>query len=112
MESHDVYGSSTMSDYITPDKVTSPRRMWTLIRVLEAGDKPDSFGHRVAIALGKWEDQTVLGMRWNGSKSSPIGTPQSRGLPTWFIIPKRLEADVINTLSKDEQKMVRTLLEN
>jgi hypothetical protein len=101
----------TMSEYITPDKVTSPRRSWTLIRVLESGEKPDSYGNRVAIALGKWEDQPALGMRWNGSKGSPIGTPQSRGLPTWFIIPKRLEEAVILTLSKDDQKMVRTLLE-
>ena len=101
-----------MSEYITPDKVTSPRRMWTLIRVLEAGDKEDSNGQRVAIALGKWEDRAVLGMRWNGVKGSPIGTPQSRGLPTWFIIPKRLEESVISTLSKDEQKMARTLLED
>ncbi len=101
-----------MQDYITPDKVTSPRRMWTLIRVLESGAQPDSYGHRVAIAIGKWEDEPVLGMRWNGSKDSPIGSPQSRGLPTWFIVPKRLEESVINTLSKDEQKMARTLLES
>ena len=110
MDAHVVYSFLHMNDYITPDKVTSPRRMWTLIRVLESGDKPDSNGQRVAISLGKWGDQAVLGMRWNGSKGSPIGTPQSRGLPTWFIIPKRLEEAVINTLSKDEQKMVRTLL--
>lgn len=101
-----------MSDYITPDKVTSPRRMWTLIRVLEAGDKEDSNKQRVAIAIGKWEDEPVLAMRWNGSKDSPIGSPQSRGLPTWFIIPRRLEDSVIQTLSKDEQKMARILLES
>ena len=106
------YHFLSMSDYITPDKVTSPRQKWALMRVLESGDKPDSNGHRVAIALGRWENQPVLAMRWNGSKGSPIGTPQSRGLPTWFIIPKRLEEAVINTLSKDEQKMVRKLLEN
>lgn len=104
-----------MSDYITPDKVTSPRKVWTLIRVLESGDKEDSNGQRVAIALGKWkgddEDKPVLGMRWNGSKGSPIGTPQSRGLPTWFIIPKRLEEAVIQTLSRDEQKITRAILE-
>jgi len=100
-----------MDDYITPDKVTSPRRMWTLIRVLEAGDKEDSNKERVAIALGKWEDRNVLAMRWNGSKGSPLGSPQSRGLPTWFIVPKRLEDAVIQTLSKDGQKMAKMFLE-
>ena len=99
-----------MSDYITPDKVTSPRRQWALIRVLETGDKPDSFGNRVAIAIGKWEGEPVLAMRWNGSKGSPIGTPQSRGLPTWFIIPGRLGEAVIKTLSADDQRMVRAIM--
>jgi hypothetical protein len=42
--------------------------MWTLIRVLETGDKPDSYGNRVAISIGKWEGETVLGMRWNGDE--------------------------------------------
>jgi len=99
-----------METYITPDKVTSPRRMWTLIRVLETGDKPDSHGNRVAISIGKWEGTTVLGMRWNGEEGSPIGSPQSRGLPTWFIIPRRLQDAVVKTLSIDNQRMVNALL--
>lgn len=99
-----------MEDYITPDKVTSPRQRWTLIRVLEYGDKEDSHGERVAISIGKWDDEPVLGMRWNGWKDSPIGSPQSRGLPTWFIIPTRLQDAVIKTLSADNQKLVNTLL--
>jgi hypothetical protein len=99
-----------MENYITPDKVTSPRRMWSLIRVLEFGDKPDSHGERVAICIGKWEDSPVLGMRWNGSEGSPIGSPQSRGLPVWFIIPSRLQDAVIKTLSADNQRLVNTLL--
>jgi hypothetical protein len=99
-----------MEDYITPDKVTSPRQFWSLTRVLESGDRPDSCDQRVAIALGKWDERPVLAMRWNGSKGSPLGSPQSRGLPTWFIVPKRLEESVIETLSKDEQKIARALL--
>ena len=104
-----------MSDYITPDEVTSPRKNWNLIRVLEDGHEPDSFDNRVAIAIGTWREddedaKTVLGMRWNGNKGWPIGNPQSRGLPTWFIIPRRLQDSVIDTLSKDNQALVRNLL--
>jgi hypothetical protein len=99
-----------MSDYVTADKVTSPRQRWTLIRVLEFGDKEDSNGERVAISIGKWDDEPVLGMRWNGTKKSPIGSPQSRGLPTWFIIPVRLQDAVIKTLSADNQKLAKALL--
>jgi hypothetical protein len=100
-----------MEPYIRPDKVVSPRNSWTLIRVLEAGHDQDSFGQRVAIALGDWEGQKVLAMRWNGTDGSPLGSPQSRGLPTWFIVPMRLHESVINTLSQDEQRIARTLLE-
>ena len=84
--------------------------MWTLIRVLVNGDEEDSNGQRVAISLGKWNDEPDLAMRWNGTEKSPIGTPQSRGLPTWFIIPKRLEEALIKTLPMAEQNIVITLL--
>jgi hypothetical protein len=99
-----------MDDYITPDKVTSPRRHWSLTHVLEDGAKPDSYGNRVAIAIGKWDESPALGMRWNGSKGKPIGSPQSRGLPVWYIVPRRIEDAVIKTLSSDNQRMVTSLL--
>jgi hypothetical protein len=102
----------TMSDYVTPDKVTSPRREWSLIRVLETGEQADTHGHRVAISIGTWRNKPVLAMRWNGDKNRPIGNPQSRGLPTWFIIPRRLQEAVIDTLSKDDQALVRSLLKD
>lgn len=107
-----------MSNYITPDKVTSPRRNWQLIRVLQTGEQPDAYGCRVAVAIGTWRDdddgRVVLAMRWNGDDDWPIGNPQSRGLPTWFVIPERFNDAVIDTLSKvlskDDQILVRSLL--
>ena len=106
-----------MSDYITPDQVVSPRRNWRLIRVLQTGEQEDSKKQRVAIAIGTWQEEgedadTCLAMRWNGSKEWPIGNPQSRGLPTWFIIPKRLNKAVIEILSKDDQTLVRSLFKD
>ena len=98
-----------MSDYITPDKVVSPRQHWRLIRVLQTGEQGDSNGDRVAIAIGTWDDDMRLAMRWNGDKDWPIGNPQSRGLPTWFIIPKRLNEAVIGILSEDDKILVRSL---
>src|ERR1035437_4722028 len=103
-----------MSDYITPDKVVSLRQHWRLIRVLQTGEQEDSNGERVAIAIGTWHEEdedtrTVLAMRWNGNKDWRIGNPQSRGLPTWFIIPKRLNEAVIGILSEDDKILVRSL---
>ncbi|MGA2240557.1 MAG: hypothetical protein ABSH11_00750 [Verrucomicrobiota bacterium] len=101
-----------MNDYITPDEVTAPRQRWHLIRVLETGAEEDFYDERVAIAIGTWDGDKVLAMRWNGNKDWRIGSPQSRGLPTWFIIPKRLNEAVIGILSKDNQRLVQMLLED
>ncbi len=37
-----------------------------------------------------------MGVRWNGDNSnSGIGNPQSRGLATWFIVPKELQEVIL-----------------
>ncbi len=96
--------------YTKPEDVVSPRKHWALIKVLEEGDQPDEFGDRVAIAIGNWMGKPVLAMRWNGHKGSPLGTPQSRGLPTWFIAPRRMEEGLISILSEEHKVLVQALL--
>jgi hypothetical protein len=51
-----------------------------------------------AVALGYWEGKETLAIRWNGDDENPVGTPQSRGLPTWFILPNTPEE--LRTLKK------------
>lgn len=95
-----------MSKYKKPEEVTSPRRNWSLTRVLE-DNGPDN----VSLALGKWDEVPVLAMRWNGSDENPIGNPQSRGLPTWFILPRGKYTEmVIATLSEKDRDLVRTFI--
>lgn len=50
-------------------------------------------------ALTKWENTYKLGIRWNiaysewddyrkqNGQDECIGNPQSRGIPTWFVLP-------------------------
>src|SRR5262245_34435015 len=59
--------------YILPEQVTSPRRHWTLLVVLDPGDEQD-----IAVCVGRWDEEPCLGMRWNGSVDNPLGNPQSR----------------------------------
>jgi hypothetical protein len=72
-----------MSEYVKPEEVTSPAEHWKLDRVLhEAGPG------EMAVALGTWDGEPRIGLRWNGSAdTTEIGNPQSRGLPTWFMLP-------------------------
>ena len=93
-------------EYILPSEVTSPRRQWSLISVL---DDPREAG-KCVLALGRWKNEPVLAMRWNGSAENPIGNPQSRGLPTWFIVPNRYSSVLIETLAPKMKTLARNFL--
>ena len=73
--------------YWKPEDVHSPRSYWRLHRVLH-----DSGEGGWSIAEGQWENDGLwkerLAIRWNGTTDAEIGNPQSRGLPTWFIVPE------------------------
>ncbi len=92
--------------YIPPTTVTSPRQKWILIKVLV-----DEGEGGTAIAVGRWEDKPVLAIRWNGDEEGPVGTPQSRGLATWFIIPEGKYTEAIfGTLDETDKAFVRPLI--
>ena len=78
---------------IRPEDVHSPKGHWNLIAVLDDGSK-DTHGS-CALAVGRWDGASVLGMRWNGDEKNPIGNPQSRGIPTWFIVPEKYNEAIL-----------------
>jgi hypothetical protein len=95
-----------MSSYIKPDKVISPRRHWTLLVVLDPGNEEE-----LALSIGRWDNNPCLGIRWNGTKDNPLGNPQSRGIPTWFIIPAGNYSNaIIESLSTEKKQMARNFL--
>ncbi len=51
-----------------------------------------------------WDGKTRMGIRWNGSFNSEenMGNPQSRGKPTWFILPEDVEKVVQKALDNGE----------
>lgn len=108
-QEHYVVESKTMPEtpnYILPEQVTSPRRHWTLLVVLDPGDEQD-----IALCVGRWDNDPCLGMRWNGSADGPLGNPQSRGIPTWFMIPAGPYADgIIDKLPPEKKKLARTFM--
>jgi hypothetical protein len=88
-----------------PQDVKSPRARWTLIDVL-----CDDGGEGDSLAVGEWDDSRVLAARWNGDTDKEIGNPQSRGLPTWFILPKRYYELILETLPTNKKTIARALL--
>lgn len=73
--------------YIDPHTVLSPRRLIGAVDVLY-NDGPGSW------SVARLEYDHVadrIGIRWNGNEDeSGIGNPQSRGKPTWFLVPHEL----------------------
>jgi hypothetical protein len=75
--------------FTAPETVTSPKGSVSNLRVLlNTGE------HGWSLAAMRWEDRDALGIRWNGHAGNPLGNPQSRGIPTWFILPDELAATI------------------
>jgi len=100
-----------MDQYIKPSDVHAPKRHWSLIQVLFDGGEGQS-----SLAIGRWDNRPVLAMRWNGTKDNPLGNPQSRGLPTWFVVPDQhwkqiLESEAFRSVHEDALALARGFLE-
>lgn len=84
--------------YMKPELVTSPKGRWKLIDVLfDGGEGEDS------LAIGEWDGQRVLAVRWNGHDGG-IGNPQSTGRPTWFILSEWFYAPLLQSPKLTPQK--------
>ena len=81
--------------YTAPTDVISPKAMWRLVDVvLDKGEGEPAY------ALGMWDRKRRVGFRWNGTDASPLGNPQSRGLPTWVILDPDLNRAVVRLVKR------------
>ena len=83
-----------MAGYIKPQTVKSPKGAVTHLRVIHDGgpfgDGDDPWSGWSAAEF-EWHEEPALGLRWNGTDDSPLGHPQVRGIPMWFVVPGPLE---------------------
>lgn len=80
-------------NYIPPQEVLSPKVAGiSNMEVLYDGGPgdPDNDDYRWSAAIFDWYGKQELGLRWNGHSGGMAGNPQSRGMPTWFIVPDEL----------------------
>lgn len=95
--------------YVKPGDVHAPKRRWQLFQVLfDGGDKthPKAVKNStVSLAIGRWDDRPALAMRWNGTQHDPLGNPQSRGLPTWFIVPDQYVQPILDASGFSDSKL-------
>jgi hypothetical protein len=82
--------------YIEPEKVISPKANWRLVDVVL-----DRGAEDCAYAIGMWDNKRCIGFRWNGTEDHPLGNPQSRGLPTWTILDRKLHQAIRKLVKKE-----------
>jgi hypothetical protein len=73
--------------YCDPTTVQGPKKRVSNVHVVYDGG-PDG----CAVAKLDWDGEPGVGIRWNGNpEESPLGNPQSRGNPVWFLVPPEFE---------------------
>ena len=92
--------------YIKPKDVESPKSHWLLRKVLRDGGE-----FQWSAAEGQWKGDSGwkdrLALRWNGGSGREKGIPQSRGYPTWFIVPSDLEEAIRKAIDEINSKSSR-----
>ena len=81
--------------YVNAADVTSPKDSWKLEGVIY--DEEDG---SIAVAIGKWMNEGVIALRWNGINEAhkELGNPQSFGKSTWFILPKEFGIAIVKDI--------------
>lgn len=110
---HTRYVVEYVVSYQDPGTVKSPKGVITHLRVIyDGGEQTREAGDWSgwSVAELEWHEEPTLACRWNGSSENPdvsdIGNPQSRGNPTWFIIPAGLH-DAIRERLRDAPDLQR-----
>lgn len=80
--------------YIDPCTVISPKKRIEALRIVyDSGPTEGSW----AVAEFIWDSKERVGIRWNGEPDDGgVGTPQARGVPTWFVLPIELAPSVLH----------------
>jgi hypothetical protein len=95
---------SKQTKYVAPHTVLSPKASVSDLHVIFDGgiyddDSPAWGWTGWSLATMLWDGDPAVGVRWNG-EGDWVGTPSSRGLPTWFILPDPLAKIALDRVDK------------
>jgi len=63
-----------------------------------------------SIALVYWKDEARLAVRFDGDEDHPNGVPSSNSWPSWFIMPRPLQALLMPAIPMQYHAMVLNAL--
>jgi hypothetical protein len=94
--------------YHDPKSVLSPKDKVKSVEVVyDAGPVEGSW----SLAQIQWGGSSAVGIRWNGDSVSTKGLPQTRGNPTWFVVPREIEGAVLRAAQELSQAERKNLLD-
>jgi len=105
--------------YYDPKDVISPQRCVNSVTPLYDGGIDESF----SLAIVNWQGKDCIGIRWNLTHGEwdderkkngsviCVGEPNSRGYPTWFILPDEFLSQIVNKESDIIEKIKKALLD-
>ncbi len=94
---------------IDPKSVIAPQNKWAMIDVLCQKGGPNQ--NWWSMAIGRWEGDPCLGLRWNGDESDDSkGSPTSRGYPTWFVVPQELVPALMEFIPPEKRPLATHFL--
>lgn len=91
--------------YVEPEEVTSPKRRWNLITVLYNGG-----ANEWSVAIGTFDGQKSLAVRWNGNEHNLLGSPQARGNATWLMVDPAFNEAILSVVAGSQRQLANTLL--
>lgn len=89
-------------NFTDPHNVITPKSRLSDLDVVYSDSREGGW----SAARLRWDGQSTLGLRWNGDSENPIGSPQSRGHPTWFIVPEQLQGAIEQVLRQQESGLM------
>lgn len=102
--------------YKNPKFINSPKGLVEVVEVIYDGQADPAY----SLAVIKWEGDYKLGIRWNiaysewgdyrkeNGQDECIGNPQSRGIPTWFVLPDDIDFNEKFSLAMQKLEELRT----
>jgi hypothetical protein len=88
---------------VAPESVVSPRDRWRMHDVIHSTVD-------WALAIGLWDEEPTMVIRWNGDEKQPLGNPVSRAYPTWFVLPEELWAPTLALVLAEKRKAAAAYL--
>jgi hypothetical protein len=63
-----------------------------------------------SVAIGTFDGQKVLAVRWNGNEHNPLGSPQARGNATWLVVDPAFNDAILSVVPEPQRQLANTLL--